>query len=131
MSKQVPRFKKGAAAAGAGKKVASAKSAVSLPQSPQQLEAVLAALLAPDTDAIRAATEVATAFLKQPSSLSALMQQVAQSAVPESRQMAAVLLRRCITKLWKGLKPQEKEQVVRRTHTPTHTAQRPVRSSIH
>lgn len=100
---------------GKGGKVKAPKPAVALPQTPQQLEQVLCALLAPDNAAIQAATVVITAFLKVPTSLSALIQQVAQSAVPQARQMAAVLLRREILKLWKGLKqPAEKEQVVRR-----------------
>ena len=117
MSKQAPRFGKGAAAkkgAAGAKPAAAAKAAVALPQSPQQLEAVLAALLAPDTAAITAATEIMNAFMKQSAALPALMQQVAHSSVMESRQMAAVLLRRCITKLWKGLKPAEKTEVVSR-----------------
>lgn len=125
MSKQAPRFGKGAAKKGAAAKpAAAAKAAVALPQSPQQLEAVLAALLAPDTAAITAATEIMNAFMKQSAALPALMQQVAHSSVMESRQMAAVLLRRCITKLWKGLKPAEKTEVVRHTRATIPRTQR-------
>lgn len=45
-------------------KVKAPKPAVTLPQTPQQLEQVLCALLAPDNAAIQAATVVLTAFLK-------------------------------------------------------------------
>lgn len=134
MSKPAPRFGKGAAKKGAAKPAAAAaaKPAVPLPQTPQQLEAVLAALLAPDTAAITAATEVINAFMKQSAALPALMQQVAHSSVMESRQMAAVLLRRCITKLWKGLKPAEKTEVVSHTiDTPRTRAHRAALRTAH
>jgi hypothetical protein len=84
-----------------------------MPQTPEQLQTVLAAMLAPDTQAIKHATAILTQFLKTPPALPALRQQIQLSAVPESRQMAAVLLRKGITKLWKGQSPAEKEETVR------------------
>lgn len=114
-----PRFK--SAKFSGAKKEKAPKVAVVLPQSPEQLESVLAALLAPDTAAIAEATKVMDAFMKVGAVIPALMQQIAQSANPHSRQMAAVLLRRCIVKLWKNVGKPEQAQVVRahRAHKET------------
>lgn len=90
------------------------KPAIRLPQNPAELEAVLAACIAPDTAAITAATRVMDAFLKLPEALPAMMQQIQQSANAQARQMAAVLLRGKIDKLWRRVKPEVKEQVVSR-----------------
>jgi hypothetical protein len=99
---------------GKGAKAASStpKAAVVLPSTPQELEAVLAALLAPDTAVITAATVTIHAFLNVPAAVPALLQQVAHSTVPEARQMAAVLMRKVIVKLWKNLKPNDQTEVV-------------------
>jgi len=99
---------KGSSAAAGG----APKPALALPQNPAQLEAVLAASQSDDNAAIAAATEVLMAFLKVPAALPSLLQQLQHSQIPASRQMAAVLLRKCIVKLYKALKaPAEKEQV--------------------
>jgi hypothetical protein len=103
---------KGAAAAGAG---AAPKPALALPSTPAELENVLAASQSNDNAAIAAATEVLMAFLKVPQALPSLLQQIQQSQIAASRQMAAVLLRKCIVKLFKALKPQEKDEVVSAT----------------
>jgi len=100
---------KGAAAAAAG---AAPKPALALPSTPAELENVLAASQSNDNAAIAAATEVLMAFLKVPQALPSLLQQIQQSQIAASRQMAAVLLRKCIVKLFKALKPQEKDEVV-------------------
>lgn len=94
------------------KSSATPKEHIDLPQTPAQLESVLAALLAPDTTAIEAATRIIDAFLKQAAAIPALMQQLSESTNPHARQMAAVLLRRVITKLWKNVAPADQAKVV-------------------
>jgi uncharacterized protein YkwD len=120
-----PRFSGAKFASSKSSKSKAPKEKVDTPQTPQQLESVLAALLAPDTTAIDAATKIMDAFLKQSAAIPALMQQIAQSTNPHARQMAAVLLRRVICKLWKNIKPEEQVQVV-----SAHTAQRQARGTV-
>lgn len=100
-----------------------------MPQSPEQLEAVLAALLAPETAQIEQATLIMNQFLKHAAAVPALMQQIAQSTNPLSRQMAAVLLRRVICKLWKNIPQADQEQVV--SHNTDDTGRSKCRSRRH
>ena len=70
----------------------------------QQLEAVLVALTAPDTSRIKQAEDALKPVLKKSACVGALMTQVASSGNVAVRQIAAVILRKKIVKLWKKLK---------------------------
>src|SRR5690242_10561748 len=90
-----------------------ARPTIPLPSSAQELEQVLSSLLSPDTNQIKASTEIINQFIKTPKAALALMQQVAHTNMEASRQMAAVLLRKVIVKLWKGIEPNDQQQIVR------------------
>jgi len=95
-----------------GKASSSASSAaapIPLPTTPEQLESVLSALMAPDTNAIRQAETIMNAFLKQPSAVPAMLQQLTQSSQAPARQMSAVLLRRAMNRLWRGLNQEQRQ----------------------
>ena len=70
----------------------------------QQLEAVLVALTAPDTSRIKQAEDALKPVLKKSACVTALMSQLSGSGSPAVRQIAAVILRKKIVKLWKKIK---------------------------
>ncbi|KAH8058274.1 hypothetical protein JL722_6131 [Aureococcus anophagefferens] len=77
----------------------------------QQLEAVLVALTAPDTSRIKQAEDALKPVLKKSACVGALMTQVASSGNVAVRQIAAVILRKKIVKLWKKLKKSAQTRV--------------------
>lgn len=81
------------------------------PSQPAQLEALLLAMCTNNTETIKAAEEIITAFLQQSACVGALMTQIMQSQRPEARQLAAIYLRKKIGLHWKKLKAEPKSQV--------------------
>lgn len=69
-----------------------------------RMEAILAALLHPDTTQIKQAEEALKPVLKKAGCVPALMVQLQQSSNPAVRQIAAVVLRKKIVKMWRKLK---------------------------
>lgn len=104
---------------------------MSLPQNADQLEKTLAACLAPDSEIIKQATTIMKQFLKQPSCVEPLMQQIQSSTIVEARQMAAVLLRRKLNTHWKKLTPDVKEKIKKSLmNLLTQEPHRPIRVAI-
>ena len=85
--------------------------AVALGQNDQQLGEILAALTAPDTTRIKQAEDALKPVLKRPESVGLLTTQVSRSENPAVRQIAAVILRKKIGKLWKKLKKNSVSQM--------------------
>jgi mRNA degradation ribonuclease J1/J2 len=79
--------------------------------SPAQLEQLLMAMCAHQTDTIKAAEEIITAFLQKSACVAALMIQITQSQRVEARQLAAIYLRKKIGLHWKKLKANVKDQI--------------------
>ena len=77
-----------------------------LHKDPVMLSQVFAALTNPDTNAIKAAEDVLRPFLKKASCVKAIVQQAAECPNAAVRQVAAVVLRKPIGKLWKKIKPE-------------------------
>ena len=84
--------------------------AVALGQNDQQLGEILAALTAPDTTRIKQAEDALKPVLKRPESVGLLTTQVSRSENPAVRQIAAVILRKKIGKLWKKVKKNARER---------------------
>lgn len=80
----------------------------------QRMEAILSALLHPDTRKIKEAEEALKPVLKKAGCVPSLMAQLQFSQNPAVRQIAAVVLRKKIVKLWKKLKKatQQRTKVV-------------------
>ena len=84
--------------------------AVALGQNDQQLGEILEALTAPDTTRIKQAEDALKPVLKRPESVGLLTTQVSRSENPAVRQIAAVILRKKIGKLWKKGKKNARER---------------------
>lgn len=74
-----------------------------LPSTPQELAHVLAMLGEPDTNTVKHASDIMKNFMQNPESVAALMQQIQEAPTVQTRQMAAVLLRRKVAAHWKKL----------------------------
>ncbi|KAJ7313159.1 hypothetical protein JRQ81_004432 [Phrynocephalus forsythii] len=76
-----------------------------------ELEKILADLLQPDNAVIQQATTQLKEALKQPQALSHLTHVMSNSENPQIRQLAAVLVRRLLTKQWKKLSGIEQDML--------------------
>lgn len=79
-------------------------------QNDRQLGEILAALTAPDTTRIKQAEDALRPVLKRPEAVGLLTTQVANNESPAVRQIAAVILRKKIGKLWKKVKKNARER---------------------
>ncbi|KAJ8598527.1 hypothetical protein CTAYLR_001323 [Chrysophaeum taylorii] len=75
------------------------------------MEAILSALLHPDTRQIKQAEEALKPVLKKAGCVPALMYQLEMSGNPAVRQIAAVVLRKKIVKMWRKLKKTTQQHV--------------------
>eukprot|EP01028_Stygiella_incarcerata_P009269 TRINITY_DN4363_c0_g1_i1.p1 TRINITY_DN4363_c0_g1~~TRINITY_DN4363_c0_g1_i1.p1 ORF type:complete len:1062 (-),score=298.27 TRINITY_DN4363_c0_g1_i1:84-3269(-) len=77
-------------------------------ESAEQLEVVLQHCLVPDSDIIHQAEAILHPFLRQSQCVVALLEQIRGSSDPGVRQLAAVLLRSRVAKLWSKVSREER-----------------------
>eukprot|EP01116_Phalansterium_solitarium_P010141 TRINITY_DN2460_c0_g1_i3.p1 TRINITY_DN2460_c0_g1~~TRINITY_DN2460_c0_g1_i3.p1 ORF type:complete len:1068 (+),score=372.31 TRINITY_DN2460_c0_g1_i3:1435-4638(+) len=77
----------------------------------EQVEQLLRALVTPDTNVVKQATDVLNKYLKNAGSIPVLLQLLHSSTFVEVRQLAAILMRKKIAGHWAKLKPEVQQAI--------------------